>query len=324
MGQIPISICAVVVAVGLMGTRAANRSVETAYDNRGSADRQGSVEQRPLTPLPTIDTSLQRIASAMEAGQASTASKQADQQARRDLQAQESMAWWAQLMFWAAASGTILSGIGVFLIWRTLRHTRTAARHSAEMVTQAAKATEAALRSAAVAEQALVGVERPFVVITPIRSNNLYAAYTFSNHGRTPAVIMHSDVQYLAMTPLAAPEPIRANVLQAALTPGWNVVPPSGEAAGEEIVRPGKPIVEGAERANMWLLHGYVMYRSLTGEIFVSGFGIYKEIGKPWQALRGDAFNYDERLEKGGPRKRQRPTLTVTARKKSNRTKQEH
>lgn len=223
------------------------------------------------------------------------------------------MAIWAQAMFWAALSQALLSLVGIILIYITFRETRRAADAGDAMATEAKATTEAALRSAKVAEQALVGVERPFLVIEPGRAASGVQYYSFVNHGRTPCVIVMSDVRFLPVTPLDAPEPLTANMWQAALTPGWNVVGANGGAAGSEFVRLGKPIVPDAERAEMMMLHGYVVYRSLTGDTFVSGFGLYRNVGEPWMALSEAAFNYDERLEKGGPRKRERMKLTITA-----------
>lgn len=222
---------------------------------------------------------------------------------RSDLAAQWTMAGFAGLQ-------VLLTFLGLLYIRSTLTETRKA-------VAEAAKATEAAVRSAAVAEQALVGVERPFLVIHLGRPNSNSQPYGFINYGRSPAVILHCEARYLAITPLNFEEPMKPNMLQAAITPGWNVVGPNGGSGGEDFVRLGKPIVPDAESAQMRMLHGYVMYRSLTGETFVSGFGLIREAGGPWKALAGAAFNYDERLVKGGPRKRQRARLTVTPRKNS-------
>lgn len=313
MGRILLAICGLVVAMALS---AAAQGPSNGAGGEARADQGDGSSSQNIT----VAADLGRIASALEAQNTDEGAKRE----KRDLHAQEDMAIWAKRMFWATVAAVVLSGVGIVLIYTTFRETRRTANAGDKMAEEAAKATAAALRSAAVAEKALVGVERPFVVINPAQFNEYYVNYIFSNYGRTPAVIMHSDVRYLAITPLDGPEPLTANVLQAALTPGWEVVPPNGGKSDEAIVRPGKPIVEGAERAEMWMLHGYVMYRSLTGEYFVSGFGLYRKIGEPWKAVTGAAFNYDERLEKGGPRKRQRPTLTVTAHKKPNPTKQEH
>lgn len=62
----------------------------------------------------------------------------------RDLSAQEHMARWAERMGWAAIASIILTAVGVLLIWRTLLHTRDAAKHAGAAVDEAKKATVAA------------------------------------------------------------------------------------------------------------------------------------------------------------------------------------
>lgn len=82
------------------------------------------------------------------------------------------------------------------------------------------------------------------------------------------------------------------------------------------MVKLGPPVIQGAERAEMWILHGYAIYRSLTGDYFESGFGLYKK-GKDgdWKSLTMAHFNYDDRLKAGEPRKERKVTLTVSAHK---------
>ena len=313
MGRVLLLIVGFVVALGLAGV---SPPQQRATEQQAHA-RQPNTETQPRPPSPQVQDA-DPLDEACEQDQDKRTSDLCAQWKAAD-SAYESAVWtrrtgyatWIGLIVGMITMG---AAIAAALFARdAAAHTKRSADSGDQMAREAATGTAAALRSATVAEKALVGIERPFVVIKPIRANKLYAAYTFSNYGRTPAVIMHSEVRYLAITPNDCPEPIRASVLQVALSPGWTVVPPGGEAAGEEIAQSGKPIVEGADSAHMNLLHGYVMYRSLTGEIFISGFGIYRKDDEPWKGLRGDTFNYDERLEKGGPRKRHRPTITATA-----------
>lgn len=305
MGRILLWICAVVVAAGL---GAATQGPGDGPSRQSAPDKGNASASQNVQ----IAADLGRIASALEAQNADDAAERE----QRDLNAQEEMAIWAKRMFWAAVATVVVSGIGVVLIFITFQQTRRAADSADRMAEEAAKATQAALRSATVAEKALVGVERPFLVIEPGRAAPGAQYYSFVNHGRTPCVILMSDVRFLSITPVDAPEPLTANMWQAALAPGWNVVGANGGASGVESVRRGKPIVPGAERAERMMLHGYVVYRSLSGDTFVSGFGLYRKVGEPWKALTEAAFNYDERLEKGGPRKRERMKLTITAAKK--------
>lgn len=280
----------------------------------GGAAQPGQPKQQPGTagqPTSTTEETRQqrnpnRVKLAEDARQSEYSQQPAESQAAQsgpspwyDLWAQGLMALWAFFQL-------LLTGIGIYYIRETLKATKAA-------VVEAADGTKAALRSAAVAEKALIGVERPFLVIEPGRAAPSAQYYSFVNYGRTPCVIVKSDVRFLPITPLDAPEPLTANMWQAALTPGWNVVGANGGASSAEFVRLGKPIVPDAERAEMKMLHGYVVYRSLTGDTFVSGFGLCRKAGEPWKALSEAAFNYDERLETGGPRKRARMKVTITA-----------
>ena len=80
-------------------------------------------------------------------------------QERRDLHAQESMALWAFWMFITTAAAFVA-------IMRTLHYTRIAAEQSKIMASEAHSTTEAALKSADVAERALIEIERPWLFFT--------------------------------------------------------------------------------------------------------------------------------------------------------------
>lgn len=201
MGRILLSICAVVVAVGLAGAQRGQPEGQNARRQTGSAESQSSPRRESPASSPSVEESLQRIACTMEAEQTSAASKQADEQASRDLRAQEDMAWWAQMMFWAAAAGVILSGFGVFLIWRTLLYTRTAANHSATLIVEAKATTKAAERAA----EAAVADQRPWIRVavtgsgpvswTPEGAIEGLLNFTLSNEGKAPALQVFSSVE---------------------------------------------------------------------------------------------------------------------------------
>jgi hypothetical protein len=211
---------------------------------------------------------------------------------------------------------TILSALGIAGLIYSLHLTRGALKAATTTASDSAKATEAAIASVKLAEKSLDGIERPFLAFVPDAETEggcEEQTYSFANYGRTPCVIVGCDVRYVPITPLHAPDPIRPRLLQAAITPDWNVVPHGGTTA-PETVELGAPIVVGAENAEMWMLHGYAIYRSLTGDFFESGFGLYKQ-GKEgsWKALTIAAFNYDDRVKSGARRKDRRLLLKITA-----------
>ncbi len=85
------------------------------------------------------------------------------ERAERDLIAQEAMASWAFWLLVTSIVSVALTLAGLVMIWRTLFHTRKAAEASAEMVSQAQRATGAAAHQAKIAEAALVANERPWI-----------------------------------------------------------------------------------------------------------------------------------------------------------------
>jgi len=71
--------------------------------------------------------------------------------------------------------------------------------------------------------------------------------------------------------------------------------------------------VEGAERAQMLMVHGYAIYRSTMGKTYACGFGLYQkeDEGPEWRALTMRSFNYDDEIKRGW--EPPKPiTLTVT------------
>ena len=79
-------------------------------------------------------------------------SKAENDRAERDLNAQEDMAFWAKLMFWANFATVALTFVALVAIIRTLHHTRRAADAADEMNTEARAATKAALDTLSVTQ----------------------------------------------------------------------------------------------------------------------------------------------------------------------------
>lgn len=113
-----------------------------AYAQSSAAKDKGKPE-KDLKPssFGTIEDKLDGISSAIKANKAKPQSATERQQTKDDLEAQESMALWAKWMFIAAAITTLITGLGILLIWRTLIHTRRAAKYAGVAARQARKAT---------------------------------------------------------------------------------------------------------------------------------------------------------------------------------------
>ncbi len=109
-----------------------------------TTEGQAQPQSNQPAPPPSVQDLLQRIAAALEAANVKgTPADEADR-AKRDVDAQERMAKWAKWMFWTVFAQTWLTLLGIFLIWRTLLYTRTAAVAARDAVDEAKRATKAA------------------------------------------------------------------------------------------------------------------------------------------------------------------------------------
>lgn len=130
-----------------------------------------------------------------------------DEYDKRDLEAQESMASWAQAVFWTSLAAVALTLIGVVLISLTLHHTRRAADYAKDMVDEAKNATRAANDTFAEAKRAndIVNIDRrPWVAIQSIesqgfqindQSGNFSAVLGLFNHGPVAATHIRAVVR---------------------------------------------------------------------------------------------------------------------------------
>ena len=105
------------------------------------ADGEKAVESPDLLP---IQDAITGISNSINALNDNAPSAEERLQASRDLNAQESMALWSMWMFIVAAASTVLTAVGIILIWRTLIYTRDAAKSAADAVDEARNATAAA------------------------------------------------------------------------------------------------------------------------------------------------------------------------------------
>lgn len=110
-----------------------------------------------------------------------------------DLRAQEDMAWWAKLMFFAAAGSLLLTGIGVLLIWRTLLATQAAANAAVATVDAATDANVTTREVAEAQARAYLSVIRADIAIDtkprPAKEfEHVEVTMHFHNSGSTPAI----------------------------------------------------------------------------------------------------------------------------------------
>lgn len=155
---------------------------------------------------PTEPEHLPRIATALEAISAKTETKDEKERAKRDLNAQERMAFWALIMSVAAVIQTGLTALGVWFIYDTLKATKRTLRAAVRSNRVASKANDVALAGVAAADRAvLVSQEtakkqlRPYLSVQhvgfrwtkqdgDVEKGNLHSIVQLNNSGSTPAV----------------------------------------------------------------------------------------------------------------------------------------
>jgi hypothetical protein len=121
-------------------------------------------------------------------------------QETRDLDAQEEMAKWAYWMFMATCATVLVTGAGLYLIWRTLHHTKVAAKHTEGMLEEAKATTKASLIAAKATEEANAQAAnfaeletRAYLVAGDVTlhthdiANCIFVRFSIRNVGRSPA-----------------------------------------------------------------------------------------------------------------------------------------
>lgn len=143
--------------------------VQESPDQKGAKGESKKEDDPPIDPSPALN----QIESAIRdlvTQQRSTQSNEPAEHEIKDLKAQEDMAWWAKLMFFATAVATGLTAVGVFLVWRTLVHTRRAAEHAGGMLEEARKTTKAARDSVAAARR---GADAAYQGVSEARASSI-------------------------------------------------------------------------------------------------------------------------------------------------------
>jgi hypothetical protein len=118
----------------------------------------------------------------------------------RDLKAQEGMAWWAELMFYAAAASVILTLAALYAIIRTLHHTRRAADYTQGMLIEAKSTTNAAQETVAITRRVGFTQTRPYVgfadMIGKLSDDGRIVVWAqLRNFGNTPAINVKATLE---------------------------------------------------------------------------------------------------------------------------------
>ncbi|MEP0320888.1 hypothetical protein [Bauldia litoralis] len=215
-----------------------------------------------------------------------------------DLGAQQQMAVWAKGVFWATVATVGITMVGLFLIWRTLKHTRRAADYARDMVEEGRQATSAAesatheaKRQADTAEAAYSRLERPYL-FPKIVGSRLYKVpdgtktpkphieYTVANYGKTPAIFKSiflelrpsDEITFIGdepRVPVGAPEK------------SWYEVLASNEETGKRRVdvADSEPS-QGFDEDFRLALHGRLKYEDPTGTLHTHHFVLVRVGGR--------------------------------------------
>jgi hypothetical protein len=188
--------------------------------------------------------------------------------AEHDLDAQRLMAWWTRI-------AAIAAGVGVVLLAGTLwEATRTAIA--------AAGAAAQSRRSADIAEQALRGLERPYLFVeisgtgflrttSTLHKPRMY--YSITNYGKLPAIMrsLSISLRYNPTFPLLSTE-ATADESYAVVRPGKHLPEDDSWQRMVEVknVEPGEDFY--GNKATLLIFHGILEYEDPTGAYHVDSF----------------------------------------------------
>lgn len=154
--------------------------------NAQETDQAPSSEPAPiLAPAvePIVPRLIDRAIELLEATLAKNDDAEKTEREITDLKAQQDMAYWAMLMFWAAFAQAVVGAVGIYFIWHTIKLSQAA-------TAAAIKAAQEAEKSVAIAEDTAKRELRAYVSITEAtmgRPGSLHVSIDFKNAGQTPA-----------------------------------------------------------------------------------------------------------------------------------------
>jgi hypothetical protein len=186
----------------------------------------GSViqEQKTLTPASSVDLNCKvgkDLISASCYGQLNQVAP-SDSLQTADLKAQQDMSAWAFGMLWVSGIGLMLSALGVWFIWETLKSTRAA-------LVEAKNATKAAEATVRVTEDSARRQLRAYLIATPkgltlTATGDVSALIQIKNTGQTPAYRIRNQIVFYKAESIASfVHPEFENSLSGGPTLGTNV-----------------------------------------------------------------------------------------------------
>lgn len=280
-----VTVLALVAAPAYGGPPVTSRDNDAATQDHGRTNDLAKGEPKGLAPSPAVVVQVEPGAQEVEA----VANQEA---AKRRVLGLEPDAW-------VALFTAVLSASTIFLWWDTR------------------KSANAALRAAVVAERALTEAERPYLVASiptsGVKHEKMgysfgFGAGTFTNHGRTPAILMHVYTKWELA--LGAPKPLfEPEARGGSHIP--NEVIATGKTCPEIPFRPylpnPPPTLQEMEYGTLWLL-GYVRYKDMLNSEYITVFTFTLtdedefELSHP--AGEADKYNYTHKIEKPEPKRR--------------------
>lgn len=206
------------------------------------------------------------------------------QRSEQDLAAQQSMADWALWIVIVSAVQSILSLGGIVLLWQNLIQVHKSNESGETSANAAVDAANAAKKSAELQEESFRNLERPYLFIVIKETRRLHRPgneiphlkYTFSNYGKTPAILEHIFVE---LRPTAELQFIN----------GMPRIPMNSGEAWYDVIAPGGTLseveprilnVRNAVAGDAWTgkeaqrlaLHGSVSYQDPSGNRYTDHF----------------------------------------------------
>jgi hypothetical protein len=280
-----------------------NVSAQPVGDDTGGQPSPSQAQQQPQrdnTPLilDAVKSESERIGRAIESLKDDSDAKAKEDRERRDVIAQETMAFWAAALFWATSVTIILTIVGLLLIFKTMGYSRDAARAAANMVTEGENATKAALlaaqaagRQAELFEQSFKRSERPYIFflvhethgLRNAREDRPFLSYQLVNRGKLPAIIRSVSIGLLdnPTRPLKstfAAEDKRHFVIEA----GGVMI-----ARKLEVVANKRKTYAGEAGANL-VIYGLIRYDDPTGARHIDSFCMRGTTDASYFTLEGD------------------------------------
>jgi hypothetical protein len=176
------------------------------------SSRKPSRNAKPNDLVP-IQDAVNRVASALETANKKQPSKQDEDYSRRNVEAQESLVFWAPFMFGVGVVETLVTLVGVIFVWRTLKA-------AWATKTEAERAANEAKRQADISEKTFTNLEAPYIYPTALRyftegasvsqtasgqkhyiftrsNGGLCIAAKARNYGRAPARMLSAKLRFL-------------------------------------------------------------------------------------------------------------------------------